>query len=495
MLYFEDDSPGGDLGYLATGLTGELIDKLSQVPALDVVSRNAVKPYRDGEISLDSLVARLQVGTVVEGSVQRSGDSVRVRVQLVDTGRRSYLESRTVVRRLDDLFALERAVGEEISAALRRRLGPEVRLRQAASETRSAEALGLVMRAEEAREQAAGLARRRHPLDAASALRSLARADSLLALAQGADPRWARPPVLRGAVTMERADLSPAGEQPRLLAAAIAAANGVLSREPRHPAALALRGQAGWKLAVASGGDTLARARLLNAAERDLRASLDADSTQAAAWATLGQLLLTRGRFAESDLAVRTALGQDAWLDDADKILLRLYFGAMAQGDYDAARELCARGRAQFAGDWHFVACRLTLLREDPSAAPDPRLAWALVAELDRLYPAARARDDGRPYEPLYRRMVAAAVLARAGQADSARAVVAQLRALAAADPELRIPLLYDEAYVALFLGDRAGARRLLDRYLAERPAFRASVARDAVFRDLFAGDAAAAPP
>ncbi|HEU0298756.1 MAG TPA: hypothetical protein VFR37_04860, partial [Longimicrobium sp.] len=123
----------------------------------------------------------------------------------------------------------------------------------------------------------------------------------------------------------------------------------------------------------------------------------------------------------------------------------------------------------------------------------DPRLAWTLVAELDRMYPAARARDEGFPYEPLYRRMLAAAVLARAGQADSARAVVARLRAQAAADPELRTPLLYDEAYVALFLGDRAGARRLLDRYLAERPAFRASVARDAVFRDLFAG--AAAPP
>jgi DNA-binding SARP family transcriptional activator/TolB-like protein len=493
VLYFEDDSPRGDLGYLATGLTGELIDKLSQVPALDVVSRNAVKPYRDGEMSLDSLVARLQVGTVVEGSVQRSGDSVRVRVQLVDTGRRLNLQSRTVVRRLDDLFALERAVGEEISAALRRRLGQEVRLRQTASETRSAEALGLVLRAEEAREQAAGLARRRHPLDAASALRSLARADSLLALARAADPGWARPRVLRGAVAVARADLSPTAEQPRLLATAIAAADGVLAREPRHAAALALRGRAGWKLALTGGGDTIALARLLSRAERDLRAALDADSTQAAAWASLSQVLRIRGRFAESDLAVRTALGQDAWLDDADKILMRLYFSAMAQGDYAAARELCARGGAQFAGDWHFVACRLTLLREDPSAAPDPRLAWTLVAELDRLYPAARARDDGYPYEPLYRRMLAAAVLARAGQADSARAVVARLRAQAAADPELRLPLLYDEAYVALFLGDRAGARRLLERYLAERPAFRASVARDAAFRDLFAADAA--PP
>jgi DNA-binding SARP family transcriptional activator/TolB-like protein len=492
VLYFDDDSPRGDLGYLATGLTGELIDKLSQVPALDVVSRNAVKPYRDGEMSLDSLVARLEVGTVVEGSVQRSGDSVRVRVQLVDTGRRLNLQSRTVVRRLDDLFALERAVGEEISAALRRRLGQEVRLRQTASETRSAQALGLVLRAEEAREQAAALARRRHPLDAASALRSLARADSLLALARAADPGWARPRVLRGAVAVARADLLPSAEQPRLLATAVAAADGVLAREPRHAAALALRGRAGWKLAL-TGGDTIAVARLLSRAERDLRAALDADSTQAAAWASLSQVLRIRGRFAESDLAVRTALDQDAWLDDADKILMRLYFSAMAQGDYAAARELCARGGAQFAGDWHFVACRLTLLREDPSAAPDPRLAWTLVAELDRLYPAARARDDGYPYEPLYRRMLAAAVLARAGQADSARAVVARLRAQAAADPELRLPLLYDEAYVALFLGDRAGARRLLERYLAERPAFRASVARDAAFRDLFAGDAA--PP
>jgi DNA-binding SARP family transcriptional activator/TolB-like protein len=488
VLYFEDDSPRGELGYLATGLTAELIDQLSRVPALDVASRNAVKAYRDGEVSLDSLVARLQVGTVVEGSVQRSGDSVRVRVQLVDTGRRSPMVSRTVMRRLDDLFALEQAVGDEISAALRRRLGQEVRLRQAASETRSGQALALVLRAEEAREQAARLARRPHPLDAASALRALARADSLLALAQGADPRWARPRVLRGAVTVARADLSPAGEQLRLLAGAVAAADGVLAREPRHPGALALRGRAGWKLAVASAGDTLARARLLGRAERDLRAALDADDSQAAAWATLSQLLRFRGRFAESDLAARTALDQDAWLDDAGKILLDLYYGAMAQGDYAAAREVCARGHAQFAGDWRFVQCRLTLLREDASATPDPRLAWALVAELDRLYPAGRARDEGSPYEPLYRRMAAAAVLARAGAADSARAVVARLRARAAADPELRIPLMYDEAYVAVFLGDRAGARRLLDAYLAERPALRAYVARDAVFRDLFTG-------
>jgi hypothetical protein len=162
----------------------------------------------------------------------------------------------------------------------------------------------------------------------------------------------------------------------------------------------------------------------------------------------------------------------------------------MPPGDYAGARPLCARGHTQFPGDWRFVECRLTLLREDPSLAADPSRAWSLAAELDRLVPPAAARDAGRPYSPLYRRAAVAAVLARAGAADSARAVLGRLRSQAAATDELRIPLLYDEAYVLLLLGDRAGARRLLDRYLAARPSFRAYVARDVLFRDLFA-----APP
>jgi tetratricopeptide (TPR) repeat protein len=233
--------------------------------------------------------------------------------------------------------------------------------------------------------------------------------------------------------------------------------------------------------------DTTGQARRLDAAERDLRRSLDADSTHAPAWSALSTLLRFRGRFAESDLAARRALDQDAYLDDAAEILQRFYFGSMAQGDYAGAREMCGRGHTQFPVDYRFVECRLTLLREDPSLPPDPDRAWALLAELERLDPAPRARDEGRAYSPLYRRAAVAAVLARAGAKDSARAVVARARAQAAANEDLRIPFLYDEAYVRLLLGDRAGARRLLDEYLAARPSFRAYLARDVLFRDLFA--------
>ncbi|HEX6369167.1 MAG TPA: BTAD domain-containing putative transcriptional regulator [Longimicrobium sp.] len=494
VLYFEDDSPGGELGYLARGLTGELIDELSQVSALDVVSRGAVRAYRDGGVSFDSLVAGLRVGSVVEGSVQRYGDSVRVTVQLVDTNRRSHLESRTIVRAMGDLFSLESALAEEVGGFLRRRLGQEVRLREAAAETRSSRARDLVLRAEHARDDAAILGRREHPLDGASALRRLARADSLLAAAEAADPAWTRPVVQRGFVALARVGLSPISARPPLLAAAAGHADRALARQPRNALALELRGRAHWQAAM-EGHDTANAVRRLDAAEHDLRAALDADSTLATGWAALSHLLRFRGRFAESDLAARRALAQDAYLEDADGILQRLYFGAMAQGDYPEARELCGRGHAQFPGAWQFVECQLTLMREDPSQVPDPARAWALVAELDRLDPAPRAQEEGRRYSPLYRRAAVAAVLARAGAADSARAVLARARQQAGSTPELHLPLLLDEAYVTLLLGDRAGARRLVDAYLAQSPEMRPNLSRDILFRDLLAPAAAPSPP
>jgi len=485
VLYFDDQSPGGGLEYLAAGLTSELIDQLGEVPALDVVSRNGVKAYRDGEVSFDSLVARLRVGSVVEGTVQRSGDSVRVTVQLVDTNREKQLESRTVIRPVGDLFALEREVGDEVSGFLRRRLGREVFVRQASAETRSAEALDLVFRAEAARDEAARLARRGHPLDQAATLRLLARADTFLGQAEAADPGWARPVVLRGVVALSRALHAPGPERPALHRAAELAAGRALRLEPGSAAALTLRGRVEWRMALDTAGAPADTARLA-AAERDLRAAVGADTSYAPAWAALSQLLRVRGRMAEADLAAQRALAADAWLEDAPAILLRLYFSAMAQGDYPQARRWCGQAHAQFPAEWRFVECTLTLAREDPATPPDPARAWALNAELARLDPPAVAAGEGRPYSPVYRLVSVAAVLARAGARDSARAVLARARAQAAGNAASRVSLLYDEAYVTLLLGDRAGARRLLDAYLAARPELRPYLARDAAFRTLF---------
>jgi hypothetical protein len=79
-----------------------------------------------------------------------------------------------------------------------------------------------------------------------------------------------------------------------------------------------------------------------------------------------------------------------------------------------------------------------------------------------------------------------AAVLARAGLADSARAVAARARREAAAAPETRASFLWDDAYLQLLLGDSARAAALLRRFVAERPTLREYVAREPAFRGVW---------
>jgi hypothetical protein len=75
VLYFQDLSPDSELGYLADGLTESLIDRLNQVRALDVVSRNGVAAFRGSDLPPDSIGRALAAGSLIEGSVavRRSG--------------------------------------------------------------------------------------------------------------------------------------------------------------------------------------------------------------------------------------------------------------------------------------------------------------------------------------------------------------------------------------------------------------------------------------
>ena len=488
VLYFDDHSPGEELRYLASGLTESLIHELSQVEALEVISRNGVKPFRDRAVPLDSIVGALRVGSVVEGSLQRSGDSVWVTVQLVDAATEAHLESRVIGRPMGDVVALQRALAEEVAASLRRRLGRELHLREARAQT-STEALSLSLQAEQAAADARELQDERDPLDGASAVRLLNRADSLLARAQAVDPAWTRPAVQRGWVAVALARRRDAARPDTLLAAALRHAGDVLARQPGYAPALELRGTVAFYLAVQAVGP--GQPQQLDRAERDLRAAVAADPSLASAWSRLSQLLRYRGRFAEADQAARRALQEDAYLDDAADVLHSLYNSALALGDYRAAGEWCERGRREFPADWRLLECRLTLLREDPAQRQDPALAWQLVAALDSIDPPARAAAAGRAYSPVYRRMVAASVSARAGDAARARAEVARARREVGSDADLRLSLAYDEAYVRLRLGERDAARRLLDELVAARPPLGPYLRRDPLFRELFTPPAA----
>jgi DNA-binding SARP family transcriptional activator/TolB-like protein len=484
VLYFDDHSADRSLGWLASGLTESLIHELAQVRTLQVVSRNGVKPYREGKVPLDSIVRALRVGCVVEGSLQQSGDSVRVVVQLVDAGSGTHLGSSQVVRRMGETFALEEALAQEVATLLRRRLGEQVRLRERMEGTASQGARELVMRAEAAREHAARLSSEANPNDAAVARGFLAAADSMLARAEALAPNWVDPLVTRGWIAIEQGELAGGGvDRSRMFSVALEYARRALVLDPSHPRALQLRGTARWKMVAASSEPGLDS--LVARAEEDLRQAVSGDATLAGAWSTLSQLLRFRGEFGASYYAIQRALEEDAYFADQDEIRERLFRSAIALGRYAEARDWCRKGREEFPGDYRFVECGLILLTRDTTTPPDPAGAARIVRELDAMDPPEKARLAGNGYAPVYRNMMVAIVLARAGQGDSARAIMARAREQVERDPELRTSFLYDEARLHLLLGDRDRAVSALRSYLGARPFLRQYVARDILFRDL----------
>ncbi|HYR12061.1 MAG TPA: BTAD domain-containing putative transcriptional regulator [Longimicrobium sp.] len=477
VLYFDDNTPGDSLAYLADGLTETLIDRLSEVAALHVVSANGVRRYRDARVPFDSIVGELGAGSLVGGSIQRSGDSVRVTVRLIDGESAKHLESRTLVAPRGELFALEDELADGVAGFLRRRLGEEVRLRDTWRGTRSARAAELVLRAEKARDDA-----RRTAGGADAALAALAQADTLLARAEALDGRWVEPPVLRGWVALDRAVLVAGPRRIGTLEAALGHAGRALRLREGHAGALEVRGTAAWRLIVEA-PERATESGWMEAAGRDLRGAVEADPRLATAWSTLSQFLRFTGRPAEAERAAARALEEDAFLVAPEVGTERLFRAALVLEQYGRAREWCRAGRRRFPADYRFVECELTLLARDASAGASPDSAWRLVRSIERLDPPARARTAGRAYAPVYRRMMAAAVLARAGERDSARALVARARAATRDEPELRVSLLYDEAYVQWLLGDVGRAAALLDTFATAQPGLRDYLTRDPLFR------------
>lgn len=485
VLYFDDNSPDHSMGYLANGLTESLIRELSTIPVLHVISRNGVKQVRDRSVPLDSMSAVLGVGSIVDGSIQRSGDKVRVAVDLVDATTGRHVDSRSIDRPITDLFGLEDDVSQQVATLLRIRLGEEIRLRKLQQGTPSAQAREMLLRAEDARDEATRITTHQHAGDAQDALVFLHASDSLLVQAESADARWAQPPVARGWVMLDIAGLSPVSEQPEAFRLALGHAARALKLSPRDPYALELRGTALWRLALAAPASARNTAGV-RTAEQDLRAAVSLQPGLASAWSTLSQLLrIDKGSLAEANVAARRALAEDAYLEDAPEILSQLSKSELLLGNYPAAIDVCERGGRRFPTDRRFVDCQLYIIMFDTAMGQNQRAAWRLVAQLDRMDPPASAIAAGRPYDPIFRRMAAAAISARAGDRDSARAVIAWARRQVGNDADLNVDLDYDEAYVRLALGDRDSTVRLLGQYLAARPSLKPYLTRDPLFSSL----------
>jgi adenylate cyclase len=114
-----DHSPDHDQGWFADGLAEEIIDALCCVRGLRVASRSAAFRFRDGSVDPREVGRQLGVDAILEGSVRKSGDRLRVGAQLVDaaTGFRTWSE--TFERRIEDVFAIQGEIARQVGQALR----------------------------------------------------------------------------------------------------------------------------------------------------------------------------------------------------------------------------------------------------------------------------------------------------------------------------------------------------------------------------------------
>jgi TolB-like protein/Flp pilus assembly protein TadD len=123
VLPFDDLSPEGDQAWLAGGIAEELIESLSRIRELRVIARTSSTIAKASGADLAGIGAQLQVGTVVEGSVRRSGDQLAVTAQLIRVADASHLWSGRYERTLDDVFAIQREIANGVAEAIRAELG------------------------------------------------------------------------------------------------------------------------------------------------------------------------------------------------------------------------------------------------------------------------------------------------------------------------------------------------------------------------------------
>ncbi|MGA8303884.1 MAG: adenylate/guanylate cyclase domain-containing protein [Thermoplasmata archaeon] len=118
VLPFANISPDPSDEYFADGLTEELIASLSLVPGLKVIARTSVIGYKKTEKSVAMIGKELGVGTVVEGSVRRSANRIRVTVQVIDVDSQEHIWTAKYDDDLDDIFAVQGDIATKVSTAL-----------------------------------------------------------------------------------------------------------------------------------------------------------------------------------------------------------------------------------------------------------------------------------------------------------------------------------------------------------------------------------------
>jgi adenylate cyclase len=119
VLPFENFGGDPDQDFLAQGLSEEITSALALIPGLQVASRTSAFAFRDGQLDVRDIGTRLNVGAILEGSVQKSGDRIRISTQLVDVSNGYHLWAKRFDRDMVDLFAIEEEIAGSVARAMK----------------------------------------------------------------------------------------------------------------------------------------------------------------------------------------------------------------------------------------------------------------------------------------------------------------------------------------------------------------------------------------
>jgi TolB-like protein len=419
VLPFADLSPGKDQDWFCDGIAEEILNALTQLPGLHVAARASAFSLRNNSADLPAIAEKLRVATVLQGSVRRAGDRVRVTVQLVDVTNGFQLWSERYDRELKDIFDVQDEIARAVAERLRVTLA-DASQRLVVRATTNLDAYELLLKGRVL------LIRRG---------RAIFEAQACFEQALALDPGFAEAHALLGDAyrLIGLYGLAPATE---MMPRARAAAERALSLDPRQVEALATLAS----VAAVYDWDTAASSsftdRALSCDPSHVRASAERAAVLAALeppTPAIVQLILRDARRArELDPLNAWVVAIEAWC---------LFLTDRAEEAAATAYQAVALDRENFTAKWVLVFALAACRRYDEClAAAEPALSISgrnprILTEIAAVHAARGNREDAETiYQELRNRAASAyvgfseqgAAAASAGRLEEARALVRQ---------------------------------------------------------------------
>jgi TolB-like protein/Flp pilus assembly protein TadD len=364
VLPFANLSDDAQQGYFADGLAENLMTDLSRLSGLFVIARHSVMPYKGKDVDLKQVGRELGVGYIVEGSVQRTGERVRIHIQLIDVTTLSHLWAEKYDGSMSDIFALQDRVTLSVVEALALKLTPGEERALGQSETVVPQAYDEFLRGWE----------RYQRTTAADFVAAIPHFEQAIAL----DPAYARAHAALAMVYFRAYDQGWSGNLGMTANAAFRKARDYLTLAQKRPtstshqvAANISRGR-GW----------------YDDAVKEFQAAVALDPNDAWSYAYLAYCLLYAGKAAEAETQIETALRLDPHFPP-----LFMFYRGLAQFQQnrmaEAAISLEEAVRLNPDDTWPFayLAASYAYLGREKDGAD------AITA-----FNAARARQGGAPF-------------------------------------------------------------------------------------------------